>query len=751
MKTLTFCFAICLASNLAIGQSSAITGFVKDVATNEPVTGALIYSSIDSTVSDKNGAFELSIIKPGPLTAVYLGYQNQVITISENETQRIVLLHPSLLQLNEVVISGTTGKSLKNTPNSTQIISPEMLQRDAPFSTTTAINRIPGVFMHSGAINTSRITIRGIGSRSLYGTNKIKAYLNDIPLTDGSGNSSIEDIDQSIIGRMEITKGPNSSQYGAGQGGVIKILPAQAQKTGVTSNFTFGSFGNRRWLQKADYAGKNIGITALYSDYKSDGYRDNSEYSRQQGALLSRYILSDRSFLEITLIQTQLKAYIPSSIDGTDFSKNPQKAAFTWGQSRGYESYQKLLTGASFTHKTKSDWQIKATLFYKYRNGYEPRPFNILDELTQSAGLRLVTRKSWNNVVLSMGTELFKDKYEWKTFENNYTPETMGSVEGNILSNNTEDRQNGNLFVESQWEPFSGLNFTAGLNMNATSYDYVDQYSTDGNNNSGTYRFDPVISPKLGATYLIDPHNTLFLNFSHGFSPPSLEETLYPDGQINPDIKPESGWNYEAGLRGNTQHLTYDFTAYYMHINNLLVAQRTAEDQFIGVNAGLNNHFGMDLLVNTFFDFGDKTINFFNSLAFMNYHFGDFQNNGVNYDGNQLTGVPSYSLNSGIELINDQGFFANISGQYVGEIPMNDANDLYSESYFILRSKIGYQKEVGHWQFNVSGGIDNLTNQHYASMLLINAVGFGSSEPRYYYPGNPRNFFAQLSVKYVFL
>ena len=38
-------------------------------------------------------------------------------------------------------------------------------------------------------------------------------------------------------------------------------------------------------------------------------------------------------------------------------------------------------------------------------------------------------------------------------------------------------------------------------------------------------------------------------------------------------------------------------------------------------------------------------------------------------------------------------------------------------------------------------GINNFTDKKYASSILINASGFGNSEPRFYYPAMPRNWF----------
>jgi iron complex outermembrane receptor protein len=60
------------------------------------------------------------------------------------------------------------------------------------------LNKIPGINMQ--LLNTNRISIRGIGARSQYGTSRIKAYFQNIPLTSGEGDTTIEDIDMETIG-----------------------------------------------------------------------------------------------------------------------------------------------------------------------------------------------------------------------------------------------------------------------------------------------------------------------------------------------------------------------------------------------------------------------------------------------------------------------------------------------------------------------------------------------------------------------
>jgi len=69
--------------------------------------------------------------------------------------------------------------------------------------------------------------------------------------------------------------------------------------------------------------------------------------------------------------------------------------------------------------------------------------------------------------------------------------------------------------------------------------------------------------------------------------------------------------------------------------------------------------------------------------------------------------------------------------------------------YLIFRSKVGFKTQIKNWQIDLYAGINNITDQHYASMLLINAVGFGGSQPRYYYPGAPRNYYGGFTLKYL--
>mgnify|MGYP000509160074 CR=1 FL=1 len=112
----------------------------------------------------------------------------------------------SVTQLDEVILLDAlrTKNTIGITPS--EIISARTFQNYSPISMVQAMNQIPGVYVFSGALNTNRITIRGIGSRTLFGTNKLRMYYSDIPITDGSGFSSIEAFDLENLSQIEVVK-----------------------------------------------------------------------------------------------------------------------------------------------------------------------------------------------------------------------------------------------------------------------------------------------------------------------------------------------------------------------------------------------------------------------------------------------------------------------------------------------------------------------------------------------------------------
>ncbi len=665
----------------------------------------------------------------------------------------------SITQLEEVVISDKRVSNPIIGITATDIIGATTFENYSPLDIASSMNQISGVFLLSGALNTNRITIRGVGARTPYGTDKLRLYYNEIPITNGTGFSTIEAFDLENLGSIEVVKGPKGSAYGSNLGGAI-LLQSKTQKTDgsvLSNNFTLGSYELLKNNLDFSHRSGNIDLSLKYGHMETNGYRENSRFERDAVLLNTSYSINIRNKIELLVNYIDYTAQIPSSISKDAFDEDPKQAAFTWKQAKGFEANKYTLLGLTYSHAFSKKLKNATSIFYSYLDHYEPRPFNILDEFTNGFGFRTNFTGSFSiptgETNYSFGSELYKDEYHWGTFENLYRDNNgNGSLKGDQISNNREFRRQLNIFGAITLPLSSRLLVQAGFNINNTFYDFQDIFNTEEDNKSAKRDFKPVFLPNLDVSYAFSDTHLLYANISKGFSNPSLEETLTPGGIINPDIAQETGTNYELGtnlfLAG--KKLQLKVAIYQMDIKNLLVAQRVGEDQFIGKNAGRTKHQGLEVDVNYRFKITpDLALNPFLSYTLNNHKFIDFVDGDSDYSGNPLTGVPKNKINTGIQMKHSNGFYWNTTLQHIDEIPLDDATTLYSEAFTILNTRLGYKKEIARdFMIGVDLGVNNISDAQYAQSVLINAVGFGGAAPRYYYPGNARNYYGSLQLSY---
>ena len=375
-------------------------------------------------------------------------------------------------------------------------------------------------------------------------------------------------------------------------------------------------------------------------------------------------------------------------------------------------------------------------MFIKTFYNNENRPFNYLIEDSKTFGIRHFGKSVLIPFDLSYGLEYSFQQYFFDTWDD------FGSVNQSLLSRQSQERNNYNFFLQLD-RSFKNSFFTFGIGSNKIIYNWVNEIEST----TLSYNTKTILSPRISYNHTLN-NSSIFANVSHGFSPPNIDETLDENGIVNPNIKPETGWNYELGLIGTTRDnkLSYNFNFYYMDIRNLLVAQRTSFDTFTGVNAGRTSHPGLETNIN-FPLFQSKNLIIISSNNFSKYWyvFKDFNNNGNDYSQNKLTGVPTHTSYSKIK-IDFKNYLAQISLQNIGKIPINDSNELFSGSYSVIDFKISKLLSFNNFDVNISSGINNLFDKKYASGIVINARGFGGRDPRYYYPGLPRNYFISLNL-----
>ena len=716
--------------------SQTVSVRILDNIDGTPLENIKVENEEEVFYSNKDGEIVLkNDLLPIDLFINDFRYYPKNVRVSKAQSIEIKLTHKGFILDDIVINSNFYSKKLKDNNTSTSIIDDIEFRKNEGEFLINSLNQVTGVYSHSAGYNTNRITIRGMGSRSPYSTNKIKSYLNNIPLSNGVGETTIEDFGIDILDQIEINKGPNSSIYGSGLGGNIILKTSKNFEKTVKIKSIFKSFNTYQNSISVSRKINRLNLLLNFEKLKSDGYRDNNTYDNNRFFASVNYEINEDYVIDLIHFYNSADALIPSSLSLENFINNPSSAAFSWRNVEGGEDYNRSLTGLTFNSK-KNKYSTSTTLFYKTFNNDENRPFNYLIEESDSYGFRHIGKFPLNSFDFSYGLEYSDENYLFSTWDE------YGSNNQSIISQQTQNRKNYNYFLQLD-KSFKNSFLTIGIGSNKINYDWVDETEST----SLSYNTKTIISPRISYNHNLDKIS-IFGNISHGFSSPNIDETLDENGIVNPDIKPETGWNYEVGIIGSTNDnsLSYNLGLYFMDIKNLLVAQRTSFDTFTGVNAGRTTHPGLEATVNfPLFRGKNLTITSSNNFSKYWYIFKDFNNRGIDYSQNKLTGVPSHTIYSKIK-INLKNYLAQISFQNVGKIPMNDSNELFTDSYSLIDLKLSRLYSIKNLGINISTGINNLFDTRYASGIVINARGFGGRDPRFYYPGLPRNYFISLSI-----
>jgi iron complex outermembrane receptor protein len=645
----------------------------------------------------------------------------------------------STIRLGEVVVNAYQVNTRQHQlPGSISLLAGEEIERGDGNSFANILHAMPGIYMHSGTYATSRIVIRGVGSRTPYNTNRIKAYLNDIPITSSDGISTPEDIDLGGIARMEVIKGPASALYGSGLGGNINLYTPQGGGDSGSALLQYGSFNTLKAAAGGNMQHNNLQIGGQMSHLRSDGHRENNRLRRTTLLSSGRWRQPSWS-LSYTLLLIDMNAQIPSSVGKTLYETSPESAAVNWKAVEGFKEYQRAIAGITLTNRLADNWSNRLTLFGRWADSYERRPFNNLDDGTAGGGIRNRLNYHSEKFDLLLGAEWLSDSYRW-----------MLDLENEMINRNRERRHQGNLFGMVYWRPAERWNISLGGAVNSIRYRLTDQFPDNGDQ-SGSRNFPLIFSPRVGINYAPSSALALYASVGHGFSMPSPEETLLPEGDINRELEPEQGMQYETGIRLNLFNSATQLEAslYLINLSNLLVTKRLTEDIFTGINAGRTRHAGLELMWRQqLFDHPSfpGSLMMHANYTWSRNRFIAFTDNDERYDGNNLPGIPAHMTQAGLLWQPLPQFSVEAQLQQIGTQYIDDANSLTHEGYFLGNMKASWRIFAGRsGDATLFAGVNNLTNTHYAPMLTVNAVAFGTAEPRYYYPGMPRHYYAGVS------
>jgi outer membrane receptor protein involved in Fe transport len=629
-------------------------------------------------------------------------------------------------ETDRTVISVTASRvasEVQQAPVAITLIDQEELERVKPVdSRSELMRRIPGYSM----IRNLRIPIGGKN----YTINLIDGLA--IGSAFGSGTiGSVEDSNTFDIERVEVIRGPASALYGSNAlGGVINVItrepPADPEY--------------RVWGEAGEYDRQRGGVSAAGSndtlgyfldvnflDYEGWQERTNNERKQFSSKLLYTP--------DIDVVYTFRVEYLdryqenPGSLTQAQYVED-------WQQSLVYDAYndEESVSGA-FKYERDLSSHSGIEFSYGIRNNLTEGPpsysatggFSSSDVTNQNLVGLYRQDFDWHASQFIVGIDLLHSD----SLSKGYTERDASS---DIRQKWDITAVTRSPFIQYEFSPKSWLHLSLGGRFDRIEYGakgyQVSRGTTTNYDESITFSH---FSPKAGASFDLNPRNSLWFGYGQGFVVPSSTYLFVGSRgyDSNPDLDPEKAGNYELGLRGKTQEgwLSYDIALYHTKITDMLVAD---DNRSLYVNAGEVLVKGMESSIGIVPQ-RDWRIDLTHTYADNQYI--DFVSGTSDYSGNTLSASPKQHIDARVIWMPLQGLSAELEWNHISSYYTSDDNDDpqgRARRPDLLNLRVAYAK--GPWSF--WGHILNLADRKYAER-----VSYKVGEGRSYVVGGPRTIY----------
>ena len=650
-------------------------------------------------------------------------------------------------QLDEIVVTATRmATPLRSIPRAISVVDKSRIQ-DATqqLALDEALAGVPGLYMQNryNFAQDLRISLRGFGARSSFGIRGIRIIVDGIPETLPDGQAQVDSIDIGSAEQIEVLRGPASSLYGNASGGVISVRSELgASPPFAEIRLAGGDYGFRKAQFKTAGEAGVVDYLLNLSRQEIDGYRD---HSRAEGDILNGRLgidISDKDRLMVSLNHVdQPIANDPGGVNLAQATSDPTSARDRNVLFDAGEALSQQRIGLSYEH-TGNRSSLVLRNHYVWRDFANKLPFTDggsvdLDRFFYGVGLQFNQHLLANNALtLTAGFDLDEQEDRRKRFDNN-----EGVIE-DLVFDQDEDVSSKGVYINSRLAVNERVGLHAGIRYDEIDFDVTDHYLDDGDD-SGQIMFDET-SPSLGLNVAAGG-GSLFASWSRSFETPTTTELANPDGSggFNESLKAQTADNMEIGFRNSQSNFYYEIVAFSIDLKDELVPYEVPAfpGRTFFANAGESSRRGLEGLVRWS---GESGLGAELSYTVSDFKYDTFvDNNGNDFAGNTLPGVPQQFGFLRLSYDNGRGWFGAFDVVYSGSLYANNANNVEVDSYTTGNLRFGYRALAGRWHLEPYVGINNLFDETYNSNIRINAFG-----GRYYEPAPDRNYYAGIIARF---
>ncbi len=604
-------------SIVANSDTSAFCGQVVRKDSNQALEGVSIYfpDLKMGTITNKNGNFCISHLPSAKvlIEIKMVGYQTQTLEVDlKSKEFHQFQLEISVLELKEVLITGgTKATAFKENPLASATIKNNQLQENSSSNIIDALQILPGLSALNSGPNVSKPSIRGLGG------NRVLTMFDGVR-QDGQqwGEEHGVEIDQFLIDRIEVIKGPASLLYGSDAlAGVINLIPKNPAPAGSVKGHLINNYqsNNHQIANSLFLQGNKNGISWSITG----SHKQAMDYQNK----------------------------IDGRVYGTKFNENDLNANIgvykSWGYSyvncSYFNSLQEIPDGSrdsatrKFTHQINEIDGVRGIVSNGTLNSYNIDPlhqniqhfriysannFNLgKNKLAFKAGLQQSTRQEMGHpeftnipaLSLQLRSYTYDLKFyfkEWKGWENTIGLNGVYQQNKNVAA--TE-------FVIPNYQSFDigpfihfeksiqKFHLSGGVRYDYRYFSNDAMYTTinanngfseetpfDGSNSNLTKQFSAYsnhfkgLSASFGSTYNPNKNWCFKSNIARGYRAPNIAEIsalgVHPGtgfqqlGDAN--LKPEFSEQIDLGIFHSDEHISFSIELFANRIENYIFNQK---------------------------------------------------------------------------------------------------------------------------------------------------------------------------------
>ncbi|MCY0978097.1 TonB-dependent receptor [Chryseobacterium wangxinyae] len=630
---------------------------------------------------------------------------------------------------------------------SVSVVSENLLSQNPPERLLESVNQIAGARMEERSPGSYRISLRGSTLRSPFGVRNVKVYLDDFILSDASGNTYFNVISPELITRMEIFKGPESGDFGAATGGTVLLQTQSSEQT--LANLSVGSYGTFNESVNFSKQFRKHFFQIFQNYYRTDSYRKQSAVERKQIFIKDNFQYSKNAELKAMILLSDLDYQTPGGLTleqmQLDRRQARPKTATVPGAKQQDAGIRNKMILAGISHEFKilpelSHYVLVQGSYVDFENPFITN-FENRFETNYAVRSHLNYNQNWGKVSAEwrLGFEGGMNNIFVKNFDNNK------GVEGNPQNFDKVKNNSGFFFVSQKLNINEKLFSDSSLSLNSNFYEWEKIFPATEN---GKTKFKDQFLPNFGLTYLIGKGFSVRGKVGKGNSAPTNEEIRSSNQEFNLNLVPEYGWNKEIGIRKQFGAFLFAEASYFdLRMKDAIVRRQNERGQEFFVNSGGTVQKGIEVLLESKnFNLKNDFLSNFKfrfSGSFYQFKFQNYQQGATDFSGNDLTGVPKNTINSLLNFTFFNKLSVDYSHFYTSEIPLNDANTVWSDANIIGNIQFRYPVQFENTILNLFVQIQNLYNTDYVLGFDINAFG-----NRYYNPAAKRNFVFGVKVNF---